>query len=126
MNDMYGRPIYGTNYAPQQQTQMRTNKIYVMSLEDALNRYADPNTIMLYRQQDEAFEYEIATDSFGKKTYKVFEVRQYSAPQRDEKATTGNVSEEEFTRLKERLTTLERKVFNKYKEERKEGGLKDD
>ena len=71
MNDYFGRPntqfngMYNTPYNGNLQSQMaqqpqpapmRTNKIYVTSLEDALNRYAEPNTIMIYRNQDEKNE----------------------------------------------------------------------
>lgn len=136
--DYFGRPYnqynvlnntpYNGNYAPTQaSTQMRTNKIFVTSLEDALNRFAEPNTIIVYRHQDEKFEYEIMTDSQGKKTYKTLEIRPYSAPQETKSESTATISKEEFDAVKSRLDTLEREIIEHYKEERrveKNGGLK--
>ena len=141
MNDYFGRPntqfngIYNTayngNFQPQmtQQTQpapMRTNKIYVTSLEDALNRYAEPSTIMIYRNQNEKFEYEIITDSQGRKSYKTLELGSYSVPQEEKKVETPIISREEFDAIKGRLEALESEVLKKYKEDRrneKKGGL---
>lgn len=125
MNDIYGRPIYGsygTNYQPQQ-SQMRTNKIYVMSLDDALNRYADPNTIMLYRQQDEKYEYEVTTDAYGKKTYAIYEIKPYSAPRDIKQEQTAIISKEEFDSVKGRLEVLEKEFSNKYNKKEKNGGI---
>ncbi len=48
-----------------------TNKIYVVSAEDAMSRYAQPNTIMLYVRQDESEIYEVYTDGQGKKAIRV-------------------------------------------------------
>lgn len=140
MNDFYGRPNtqfngmynvpYNGNYQPQmaqqQPVQMRTNKIFVTSLEDALNRYAEPNTIMIYRHQDEMFEYEITTDGYGKKTYKTLQISDYSASQPNKQPSTTQISVEEFNGFKGRLEALEAEVLKKYKEERrneKKGGL---
>lgn len=76
----FGYPGYG--YAPPAQSQQvppagfgtqqvpappATNKIYVVSAEDAMSRYAQPNTVMLYVQQDESAIYEVYTDGQGKK-----------------------------------------------------------
>ncbi len=142
MNDYFGRPAqqfnpmyntaYNCNFQPQmaQQTQnapMRTNKIYVTSLEDALNRYAEPNTIMVYRHQDERFEYEITTDNQGKKTYKTLQLGDYSTVQSEKQVVPNGISTEEFNALKNRIKALEDEVLNKYKEtirNEKNGGLK--
>jgi hypothetical protein len=141
MNDYFGRTntqfngmyntAYNSNFQPQmaQQPQpapMRTNKIYVTSLEDALNRYAEPNTIMIYRNQDEKFEYEIITDGQGRKSYKTLELGSYSVPQEEKRIETPIISREEFDAVKGRLEALENEVLKKYKEERrveKKGGL---
>ena len=133
MNDYFGRPNqqfnqfgnapYQGNFQPQmaqqQPPQMRTNKIFVTSLEDALNRYAEPNTVILYRHQDENFEYEIMTDSQGKKTYKTLQLSNYSAPQADKESAQPQVSMEEFNALKSKVDSLYNEVLNKYKEERR-------
>ncbi len=141
MNDYFGRPntqfnsMYNTaqmgNFQPQMMQQpqpapMKTNKIYVTSLEDALNRYAEPNTIMIYRNQDEKFEYEIVTDSQGRKSYKTLELGAYSVTQVEKKVETPIISREEFDGVKGRVEALEAEILKKYKEERrkeKNGGL---
>lgn len=141
MNDYFGRTntqfngmyntAYNGNFQPQmaQQPQpapMRTNKIYVTSLEDALNRYAEPNTIMIYRHQDEKFEYEIITDGQGRKSYKTLELGAYSVPQEEKKVEAITISREEFDAVKGRLETLESEVLKKHKEDKrieKNGGL---
>lgn len=132
MTDIYGRNYggynqpygYGNPYQAQQTIQppqMRTNKIFVTSLEDALNRYADPNTIIIYRHQDEKFEYEITTDGFGKKTYKTLELRPYSAQQSESKGDTSIILKEELDGVKSRLDSLEKEVLKQYKEDKKVG-----
>ena len=141
MNDFFGRPYnqfgqmpntaYNGNFQPQmaQQTQpapMRTNKIFVISLEDALNRYAEPNTIMVYRHQDEKFEYEIMTDAQGKKSYKTLQLTDYSL-QVEKQDKSFVVTEDEFNSIKNRIQSLENEIIGKYKEERRKekngGGL---
>ena len=141
MNDYFGRPntqfngMYNTPYngnfqpqmmQPQQPAQMRTNKIFVTSLEDALNRYAEPNTFMVYRHQDERFEYEIMTDGQGKKTYKTLQLGDYSATQVEKQEEQPQISIKDFNVLKGRVEALEAEIVKKYKEERrmeKNGGL---
>lgn len=118
MNDYFGRPYgsapYGGGFQPQPQPQqppqLRTNKIYVTSLEDALNRYADPNTVIVYRHQDEKFEYEIMTNAQGKKSYKTMQLEEYSAMQTERKEAVPTVSMDEFNRLKMRLDALENEI----------------
>ena len=122
-NGMYNSPYMG-NYQPQmaQQPQpapMRTNKIFVTSLEDALNRYAEPNTIMIYRHQDEKFEYEIITDMQGKKSYKTLVLSDYIAPQAEKQVTQPQTSTEEIEGLKVRIKALEDELLKKYKEDRR-------
>lgn len=128
--NQFGNTPYMGNYQPQmaqpQPAQMRTNKIFVTSLEDALNRYAEPNTIMVYRHQDERFEYEITTDNQGKKTYKTLQLGDYSTIQGEKQVMPNTISTEEFNGLKERIKALEDEVLKKYKESRrneKNGGL---
>lgn len=134
MNDYFGRPntqfngMYNTPYngnlQPQmaqqpQPTPMRTNKIYVTSLEDALNRYAEPNTVMVYRHQDEKFEYEIMTDAQGKKSYKTLQLGDYSAQNCEKQENADIISRKEFDVLKSRLEAIEQELVKKYKEERR-------
>ena len=127
----FGNAPYMSNFQPQmaqqpQPMQMRTNKIFVTSLEDALNRYAEPNTIIVYRHQDEKFEYEIMTDSQGKKSYKTLVLGDYSAQNSEKTQNPTYISKEEFDGVKSRLEALESEVLKKYKEEKrieKNGGL---
>lgn len=121
----FGNTPYMGNFQPQP-AQMRTNKIFVTSLEDALNRYAEPNTIMVYRHQDEKYEYEIMTDSQGKKSYKTLVLGDFSAQNSDKQQEPTYASKEELYAFKSRLEALESEVLKKYKEGKrieKNGGL---
>lgn len=108
---------YNGNYQPQ----IRTNKIFVTSLEDALNRYAEPNTVMVYRHQDEKFEYEIMTDAQGKKSYKTFVLGDYLATQGEKTDEPITKLNEDIKRLEGRIKGLEDEILKKYKKE-KSGG----
>ena len=100
-----------------QPPQMRTNKIFVTSLEDALNRYAEPNTIIVYRHQDEKFEYEIMTDSQGKKTYKTLQLAEYSTVGEDKGVGVSTIPTERLNALESRLSALESEVLKKSKKQ---------
>ena len=100
-----------------QPPQMRTNKIFVTSLEDALNRYAEPNTIIVYRHQNEKFEYEIMTDSQGKKTYKTLQIAEYSTTSEDKRAGAITIPPERLEALESRLSALESEVLKKSKKQ---------
>lgn len=130
--DYYGRnygynlPYTNSYQVPQPQTQMRTNILYVTGLDDAMARYADPNTIISYRNQNEKFEYEIMTDSYGRKMAKTVEIRPYVAQQEQKQEQAAVVSKEEFDGVKSRLESLEREVLSKHKEDRKRGVTSDE
>lgn len=120
----FGNTPYMGNYQAQmaqqpQPMQMRTNKIFVTSLEDALNRYAEPNTIMVYRHQDEKFEYEIMTDSQGKKSYKTLILSDYTAQNSEQKENLNTISRDEFDAVKQQIKALEGQLLKLYKEERR-------
>lgn len=121
--NQFGNAPYMGNYQAQmaqpQPMQMRTNKIFVTSLEDALNRYAEPNTIMVYRHQDEKFEYEIMTDSQGKKSYKTLVLGDYSAQNSEQKENLNTISRDEFDAVKQQIKALEGQLLKLYKEERR-------
>jgi hypothetical protein len=118
--NQFGNAPYMGNYQTQPQpAPMRTNKIFVTSLEDALNRYAEPNTIMVYRHQDEKFEYEIMTDAQGKKSYKTLVLSDYTAQNGDKQCSTTQISVEDFEGLKGRIKALEDELAKKKKEEKK-------
>lgn len=67
------------------------NKIYVTSIQDALSRFMNPNTNIVYTMQDEKTEIEVFVDAQGKKTYQVYERR----PQNLD--TNNNANKSEFT-----------------------------
>lgn len=58
---------FGAYSMPQAQ-QPTSNKLFVVSAEDALSRFAAPNSIMIYLLQDESTLYEVYTDGQGKKS----------------------------------------------------------
>lgn len=99
----YGNSGYNyNNYAPQP-AQPITNKIYVTSAEDALSRFASPNSITVYFLQDESVLFEIATDIQGKKnirTRKLVDVEQKKTEKEDYLTRT------EFNDFKGKLETL--------------------
>ena len=104
---------YGFNQgynASQPQPQLRTNKVFVTSLEDALNRYAEPNTIMVYRHQDEKFEYEIMTDIQGKKTYKTLVLADYSTVEAKGTSAHTNTFDERLNTVQAKIEALESKL----------------
>ena len=103
----FGYPGYG--YAPPAQSQQvppagfggqqvqappATNKIYVVSAEDAMSRYAQPNTVMLYVQQDESAIYEVYTDGQGKKAIRAR--RLTDAPAENKGGSSGKYTEDEL------------------------------
>ena len=56
------------DYSMPQAQQPTSNKLFVVSAEDALSRFAAPNSIMIYLLQDESTLYEVYTDGQGKKS----------------------------------------------------------
>lgn len=92
------------------------NKIYVTSLEDALARFANVNTITVYHLQDESAEIEIATDGFGKKSFKMRKLSDFAPPEKQNE--TQVYATEEYTKglqrqileLEERLKSIETQV----------------
>lgn len=129
--DYFGRGSYGQyptypqmqqapymgNYQVQQPAPMKTNKIFVTSLEDALSRYAEPNSVMVYRHQDEKMEFEVITDAQGKKNYKTLVLSDYSAVQGDNAPQTGILSQENYNALERRIEALESKLSSISKNE---------
>lgn len=125
----YGQPNYGNygyqpTYQPtmpqpvqpqqqqvqQQQTQPTTNKIYVTSLEDALARFASPNSITVYHLQDESGEIEIATDGFGKKNYKVHKLTEFTPVESGKEQKTQYATSEYASGLEQRLQGAESRI----------------
>lgn len=102
---------------PAQAVPQNVNKIYVTSLEDALGRFANANTITVYHLQDESAEIEVATDGFGKKSYKIRKLSDYQPTETPKGQPANYVTVEQFnglqgqiTAFEERLKTLEKQV----------------
>lgn len=66
-----GNPFSSTNQFEQY---IQTNKWSVQNLQDALNRYAPPNSrgVYYYNDGDTEYECEIYTDMHGQKSYQVY------------------------------------------------------
>lgn len=83
--------------------QPMTNKIYVTSVEDALARYANPNTTMVYYLQDESQLFEVTTDIQGKKGVKIRKIVDCvpePPPSKD------YITRDEFTELQNKVKEL--------------------
>ena len=88
-------------------TQPSTNKIYVVSADDALSRFASPNSVMIYMQQDETTLYEVYTDSQGKK-----EIRARALTDCEKEKTVEYVTKEDFDNLKKIVDEIKRGTTN--------------
>lgn len=79
----------------QQQNGIKTNMVFVTSLEDAYQRETYPNAQMIYLDQDKPFLYVVFTDSYGRKTSETYElVKNENRP--IENQQVDFVSKEEF------------------------------
>lgn len=88
------------NYAPPP----ATNKLYVVSVDDAVSRYASPNSVMLYVLQDESAVIEVATDPQGRKTHRVRVLAE--PPQREEVKTDDFVRRNEFEEFRAEMRKI--------------------
>lgn len=79
--------------------QPMTNKNYVTSGEDALSRFASPNTIMVYFLQDESTLFEVTCDMVGKKTIKTKRIVDVEPAK-----TTEFITRAEFDKFKAQFT----------------------
>lgn len=109
MNNFYGYP-YGNNYGgtnyytqPQTQQQPLTNKIYVTSAEDALSRFASPNTVTAYFLQDESAVFEVTTDIQGKKNLRVRKLTDVAEETKKQNIPVDYVTREEFDDFRTKL-----------------------
>ena len=84
------------------------NYIIVTSLQEALSKDAPYNSKGLYLHQDGEFEFEISTDSNGRKTYDIF---------KRVKCTNENdasmIPKAEYDELKAKVKKLEEAVYGK-------------
>lgn len=131
-NNYYGQPNYGNyTYQPnyqsvmpqplQQQPQMpiqnnnapKTNKIFVTSLEEAMNKSVEPNSVIIYLHQDLPLLFEITTDFFGKRTYKTFDILESvqkpptNSQEQEIVDMSSYVTKDKYKAVQERLERLE-------------------
>lgn len=107
-NDRFGRP-----YLPQDMIPM-TNKIYVTSLEDALNRPCDLCTEILYINQNEPVIYEVVTNINGHKTYTILDVSVRKPTEKSVPVTPQSISE--YDALRKEMTDLKAFIEKKFEE----------
>jgi hypothetical protein len=100
-NNRFGRP-----YPPQDMMPVRTNKIYVVSLEDALSRPCDYNTEIIYIHQNQPIIFEVITDARGIKSYNV-----YNISKKVEDQTPAAVMRSEYDELRKDVNELKNIVF---------------
>lgn len=122
------RSNFGSGYAPmypsqqqygypqQVQAQPVTNKIYVTSLEDAMARFSNPNSIMEYTLQDESMKFEITTNAVGKKEYKVFKMVESKPEEKAKSVDMSNyITIEQFNALQGKIKALEEALYSNSK-----------
>lgn len=100
----------------QVQVQPVTNKIYVTSLEDAMARFSNPNSIMEYTLQDESMKFEITTNAVGKKEYKVFKMVESKQEEKAKSVDMSNyITIEQFNALQGKIKALEEALHSNSK-----------
>lgn len=119
---MYGNPYapyggynsYG-GYGVQPQSPIKTNKVFVTSLEDALARPAEIGSEYIYLHQDKPLLYEVKTDMQGRKTYTVLELSQpqNKSQREEEKADISTITKEDFGALQAEILA---KIEEQFKE----------
>ena len=93
------------NMFGQQQFNRSSNKIPVNSLEDALSRYTDFNSNIVYWDVNKNVIYDVYTDGRGNKTYDVINIS---------KAVEVNKSDVNEINYDERLKIIETKLEDLY------------
>lgn len=102
---------YYNNYQPQVQPQLKTNKVWVTSLEDAMARSVEPNSEYIYLHQDKPLLIEVRTDGQGRKTTRVMELKDYVEQIKTETTMPNNFpTREEFEGLKAEIQALKNKL----------------
>lgn len=115
---MYFGNNYGYGYTQAAPTQQQTNstqqqvsnRIYVTSAEDALGRFATPNSIMVYTLQDETLQFEVATDYWGKKTIRTRQLTDYTPATTEKDKKMDYVTRQEFLGLQGQLKALKEQL----------------
>ena len=87
---------------------LNRNFIMVTSLQEALGKESPYNSKGLYVHQDGEFEFEIFTDSNGRKTYEIYK-RVNCTNEND----AINIPKSQYDELKSKITKLEEVVYGK-------------
>lgn len=107
-------PPMQQTYRPAPTPTQAGNKIYCTSQEDALSRFVEPGTVMLFVRQDEAVEYEVFSDFQGRKNIVVYTrtpaTGGNTATDSVVSPATEYVTAEKFNALQGRFEALERIV----------------
>lgn len=111
-NYPYQSPYQGyMNQFQPQVLQPKTNKVWVTSLEDAMARSVEPNSEYIYLHQDKPLLIEVRTDSQGRKTTRVMELKDYVEQPKPEMAMPNNFpTREEFDGLKAEIQALKERL----------------
>lgn len=116
---MYGNPYsgYGNYNVYGATSPIKTNKVFVTSLEDALARPAEAGSEYVYLHQDKPLLYEVKTDMQGRKTYIVLAL---SEPKNDpkieeNKADTSTITRSDFDALQAKILAKIDEQFKDWK-----------
>lgn len=115
----------------QQAVPVKTNKIFITSIEDAMARYVEPNSEIVYLHQDKPILVEVKTDMQGRKTCNVFDLSVHSEDKKEDKDISAAVASAGFCTKKdveeivrtEIEKAIERKKKNTKLESKIEGEL---
>ena len=102
------QPTVGVFNQQPAQSPVRTNKIFVTSLEDALNRNAEPNSEVIYLHQDQNLLFEVKTDAQGRKVYQTYQFAPFKA-ESAAPAAAAYVTKEEFDALAKKVDEMSAK-----------------
>lgn len=109
---------YGGNYnVPnyQQPVQQLTNKIYVTSKEDALNRFVSPNTTTVYFLQDDSAIFEVMTDAQGRKNIRMRNLVDVEPQDAKQDTKADYLPRSEFDEFKKVLEPLVKRIQGEQK-----------
>lgn len=105
--------------SPYQGVPIKTNKLFVTGVEEAINRSTEFNSETIYFHQDLPIMYEVAVDMKGRKEVYTYDVKAQSNPQQNKETNenaqqkqldlTGYVTVDEFNDLKENYLSLNKR-----------------
>lgn len=114
------QPIQNNQQAQQMQMQpynnipVKTNKLFVTSVDEAINRSTEFNTETIYFHQDLPIMYEVAVDGKGRKEVYTYDVKTQNNPQQNKEVdgksqeidTSAFVTVKDFNRLQDDYNLL--------------------